>query len=237
MGEVTPPIIPDCEPWPLIQMLDHERDVIGMYLSGHPLDNYKFQIKHYKFDTIADFNEFKSAVHLHPNPSRSFRIAALVTEAQHRISKRGNKFGVMHLEDYSEKMELMLFGEDYVKYNNYLEPGMVICITGSFVQRYQTSPYEYKIATISLLESVMRSNTKKVHIDMNPKDVSKDFIDFIRNNMQKFPGNSTLKFNICDNLSKLKFGMYTSHKCFEMNDEMANYLQQKPELDIKIELT
>jgi DNA polymerase-3 subunit alpha len=237
MGEVTPPIIPDCEPWPLIQMLDHERDVIGMYLSGHPLDNYKFQIKHYKFDTIADFNEFKSAVHLHPNPSRSFRIAALVTEAQHRISKRGNKFGAMHLEDYSEKMELMLFGEDYVKYNNYLEPGMVICITGSFVQRYQTSPYEFKIATISLLESVMRSNTKKVHIDMNPKDVSKDFIDFIRNNMQKFPGNSTLKFNICDNLSKLKFGMYTSHKCFEMNDEMANYLQQKPELDIKIELT
>jgi hypothetical protein len=46
-----------------------------------------------------------------------------------------------------------------------------------------------------------------------------------------------LKFNICDSLSKLKFGMYTSHKCFEMNDEMANYLQQKPELDVKIELT
>jgi DNA polymerase-3 subunit alpha len=102
------------------------------------LDNYKFQIKHYKFDTIADFNEFKAAVNLHPNPSRSFRIAGLVTEAQHRISKRGNKFGVMHLEDYSEKMELMLFGEDYVKYNNYLEAGMVICITVSFVQRYQT---------------------------------------------------------------------------------------------------
>jgi len=237
MGEVTPPIIPDCEPWPLIQMLDHERDVIGMYLSGHPLDNYKFQIKHYKFDTIADFNEFKSAVHLHPNPSRSFRIAALVTEAQHRISKRGNKFGVMHLEDYSEKMELMLFGEDYVKYNNYLEPGMVICINGSFVQRYQTSPYEFKIGSMSLLETVMRSNTKKLHIDMNPKDVSKDFIDFVGSNVQKFPGNATLKFNICDSLSKLKFAMYTSHKCFEMNDEMASYLQQKPELDIKIELT
>src|SRR6185312_12931761 len=116
------------------------------------------------------------AVHLHPNPSRSFRIAALVTEAQHRISKRGNKFGVMHLEDYSEKMELMLFGKDYVKYNNYLEPGMVICITGSFVQRYQSSPYEFKIGAMSLLDKVMRSNTKKVHIDMNPKDVSKDFI-------------------------------------------------------------
>jgi DNA polymerase-3 subunit alpha len=131
----------------------------------------------------------------------------------------------------------MLFGEDYVKYNNYLEAGMVICITGSFVQRYQTSPFEFKITTMSLLETVMRSHTKKVHIEMDPKDVSKDFIDFIGNNVQKFPGNSTLKFNISDNLSNLKFGMYTSRNCFEMNDEMANYLQQKPELDVKIELT
>ena len=237
MEEVTPPPIPDCEPWPLIQMLDNERDVIGMYLSGHPLDNYKFQIRHYKFDTVADFNEFKAAVNLYPNPSRSFRIAGLVTEGQHRVSKRGNKFGVLHLEDYSEKMEILLFGEDYAKYTHYLEPGMVLCITGSFVQRYQTSPYEFRISSISLLETVMKSQTKKLHIDMNPQDVSEEFIEFIGSNVQKFPGKSSLKFNISDNLSRLKFSMYTMEKGFEMNDEMANYLQQKPELDIKVELT
>ena len=237
MEEVTPPTIPDCERWPLIQMLDNEREVIGMYLSGHPLDNFKFQIRHYKFDTVADFNEFKAAINLYPNPSRSFRIAGLVTEGQHRLSKKGNKFGVMHLEDYSEKMELMLFGEDYAKYSHYLEAGMVLCITGSFVQRYQTSPYEFKISSISLLETVMRNQTKKIHIDMNPHDVSEEFIEFIGNNIQKFPGKSTLKFNISDNLSHLKFSMYTMEKGFEMNDEMANYLQQKPELDIKVELT
>lgn len=237
MEEVTPPPIPDCEPWPLIQMLDNERDVIGMYLSGHPLDNFKFQIRHYKFDTVADFNEFKAAVNLYPNPSRSFRIAGLITEGQHRVSKKGNKFGVLHLEDYSEKMELLLFGEDYAKYSHYLEAGMVLCITGLFVQRYQTSPYEFKINSISLLETVMKSQTKKLHIDMNPQDVSEEFIEFIGDNVQKFPGKSSLKFNISDNLSRLKFSMYTMEKGFEMNDEMANYLQQKPELDIKVELT
>jgi DNA polymerase-3 subunit alpha len=237
MEEVTPPAIPDCERWPLVQLLDNEREVIGMYLSGHPLDNFKFQIKHYKFDSIADFNEFKAAVNVYPNPSRSFRIAGLVTDGQHRLSKRGNKFGVLHLEDYSEKMELMLFGEDYAKYSHYLEAGMVLCVTGSFVQRYQTSPYEFKISSISLLETVMRSQTKKLHIEMNPQDVSEEFVEFIVNNVQKFPGKSALKFNISDNLSRLKFSMYTMEKGFEMNDEMANYLQQKPELDIKVELT
>jgi DNA polymerase III subunit alpha len=237
MEEVTPPVIPDCERWPLIQMLDNEREVIGMYLSGHPLDNFKFQIKHYKFDTVADFNEFKAAINLYPNPSRSFRIAGLVTEGQHRLSKKGNKFGVLHLEDYSEKMELMLFGEDYAKYSHYLEAGMVLCVTGSFVQRYQTSPYEFKISSISLLETVMRSQTKKLHIEITPQDVSEEFIEFVGNNVQKFPGKSTIKFNISDNLSHLKFSMFTMEKGFEMNDEMANYLQLKPELDIKVELT
>ena len=237
MEEVTPPAIPDCERWPLVQLLDNEREVIGMYLSGHPLDNFKFLIRHYKFDTVVDFNEFKSAINLYPNPARSFRIAGLVTDAQHRLSKKGNKFGVLHIEDYSEKMELMLFGEDYAKYTHYLEAGMVICITGAFVQRYQSSPYEFKISSISLLETVMKSQTKKLHIEMNPQDVSEEFIDFIGNNVQKFPGKSSLKFNISDNLSHLKFSMYNMDKGFEMNDEMANYLQQKPELEIKVELT
>ena len=237
MEEVTPPVIPDCEPWPLIQMLDNEREVIGMYLSGHPLDNFKFQIRHYKFDPVADFNEFKAAINLYPNPSRSFKIAGLVTEGQHRVSKKGNKFGVLHLEDYSEKMELLLFGEDYAKYSHYLEPGMVLCVTGSFVQRYQSSPYEFKINSIILLETVMRSQTKKLLIDMNPQDVSEEFIEFIGSNVQKFPGKSALKFNISDHLSRMKFSMYSMEKGFEMNDEMANYLQQKPELEIKVELT
>ncbi len=237
MEEVTPPVIPDCQPWPLIQMLDFEREVIGMYLSGHPLDNFKFQLKYYKFDTVAEFNEFKAAINLYPNPSRSFRIAGLVTEAQHRISKKGNKFGVMHLEDYTEKMELMFFGENYVKYAHYLEPGMVINITGSFKQRYSNSPYEFQINNICLLESVMKISTKKLNIEINPKDVSEEMINFIGGNIQKFPGNSGLRFNICDEISNLKFAMYTMDNAFEMNDEMANYLQHKPECEVKIELT
>jgi len=237
MEEVLAPVIPDCQPWPLIQLLDYEREVIGMYLSGHPLDNFKFQLKYYKFDTITEFNEFKAAIALYPNPTRQFRIAGLVTDGQHRISKRGNKFGVMHLEDYTEKMELLLFGEDYAKFTHYLEPGMVISITGSFKQRYNNSAFEFKISNICLLESVMKSNTRKLNIEINPQDISEEMIEFIDGNVQKFPGNSGLKFNISDDIANLKFAMYTMDNTFEMNDEMASYLQHKPQLNVKIELT
>ncbi|MEO6837172.1 MAG: DNA polymerase III subunit alpha, partial [Ginsengibacter sp.] len=237
MAEVTPPAIPDCERWPLITLLDNEKGVIGMYLSGHPLDNYKFQVKHYKIDPIADFNEFKDAVKLHPNPGKTFRIAGLVTEGQHRVSKKGNKFGVLVLEDYTSKMEIMLWSEDYVRFSNYLEPGMVVYITGSFIQRYKTSPYEFKINSMNLLESLMRTNTKKLQIELQPQSVSKELIGFISGNVHQHPGNSTLKFCINDQVSQLKFGMYSMEKGFEMNDEMASYLQGKPELDVQVELT
>jgi DNA polymerase-3 subunit alpha len=237
MAEVTPPTIPDCEPWPLIKLLDNEKDVIGIYMSGHPLDNFSFQIKHYGLTTVAEFNEFKEGINLQPNQGRPFRIAGLVTEAQHRISKTGTKFGIFFVEDYTSKMELMLWREDYVRLSNFLEPGMVVCLSGAFVQRFKTSPFEFKVNGVTLLESLMQSATKKLQIEMHPKDVTKELIEFFDRNMQEHPGNSTVKFCVQDTTSRLKFGMYALEKGFEMNDEMANYLLEKPELGIQVEFT
>ena len=86
--------------------------------------------------------------------------------------RNGNKYGVFFIEDYSAKMELMLWSEDYVRFSNFLETGMVISISGGFSQRYQKSPFEFKVNSVTLLESLMKSSTKKLQIEMNPKDVS-----------------------------------------------------------------
>jgi DNA polymerase III subunit alpha len=237
MAEVTPPTIPDCDPWPLIKLLDFEKEVTGMYMSGHPLDNYKFQMKHYGFTPIVEFNEFKEAVALHPNPGRAFRLAGLVTEAQHRMSKTGNKYGVFYIEDYSAKMELMLFREDYVRLNPFLETGMVVSVSGAFNQRFKTSAFEFKVNGVTLLESMMRATTKKLQIDLEAKDVNEEFIDFVETNISRHPGTASIRLCISDPSSRLQVGMYTLEKGFEMNDEMASYLQQKPELAIQVELT
>ena len=134
-------------------------------------------------------------------------------------------------------MELMLWSEDYVRFSNFLETGMVVCLSGSFSQRFKTSSFEFKLNSVTLLESLMKACTKKVQIEMKPKDVTADFIEFIEKNVNNFPGNTTLKFCINDMTSKLKFGMYSLEKGFEMNDEMAMFLQEKSQLDIQVELT
>jgi DNA polymerase III subunit alpha len=237
MEEVNPPKLYECEQWSLIKLLDYEKDVTGMFISGHPLDNFKFEIKYYGLTPIAEFNEFKEAVHLHPNPGRNFRMAGLVAEAQHRISKNGNKYGVFFIEDYTAKMELTLWSDDYVRFSNYLEAGMVIFITGCFRQRYNKSEFEFKVNSITLLESMMKACTKKLQIETHPKFIDENIIGFVEKNVKKFPGKSSLKFCLSEPASKLKIGMYTLANGFEMNDEMAKFLQEKPELEVQVELT
>ena len=237
MGEVIPPKLPECDPWTLIELLDHEKNVIGMFISGHPLDNFKFEMSYYGLTSVSEFNEFKEAVQLHPNPGKLFKIAGLVASAQHKISKNGNKYGVFCIEDYSGKMELTLWSDDYVKYSNYLEMGMVICVSGCFKQRYNNSEFEFKVSGISLLENLMKLCTKRLNIESHPSFITSPLIEFIDNNIRKFPGKSTIKFCLHEPKTKWKVGMFTLENGFEMNDEMARFLQEKPELDVSVELT
>jgi DNA polymerase-3 subunit alpha len=237
MADVVPPTIPTCEQWPLIQLLDFEKEVTGMYMSGHPLDNFKFQMKHFGFTTITDFNEFKDNISANPNPLRSFRLAGLVTDAQHRIAKTGSKFGVFSIEDYTSKMEILLWRDDYVRLSSFLESGMVVCITGQFQKRFATSPYEFKVNGVTLLETMLRNNTKKLYIDVLAKDVTEELVFFMQTNMETNPGQSGMQLHVHDLNASLKCGMHTSEKGFEMNDEMAHFLQNRTELEVRVELT
>ena len=83
----------------------------------------------------------------------------------------------------------------------------------------------------------MRNSTKRLQIETGPEHISKELVDFLSENVKRHPGKSSLKFCINNGKPHLKFGMFTLENGFEMNDEMATYLQQKPELDIAIELT
>jgi DNA polymerase-3 subunit alpha len=234
MPEIMPPKLPICDPWPLAEQLDYEKDVTGMYMSGHPLDNFKFEMKHYSITPLAEYNEFKNAVNIHPNPGRQFRVAGLVVDAQHRLTKTGKNFGVLSIEDYSGKSEFMLWSEDYVKYTNYLEKGMIILVEGGFKTRYNSDQYEFKLSKIHLLETVKPTLTKQVSIEIQPQFIKEDFVNFIEKNIKENPGKTSIKFNIVDTRNNFKIGMYTLEKGFTMNDDMAVFLNENPDIEVSV---
>ncbi|MDO9376187.1 MAG: DNA polymerase III subunit alpha [Ferruginibacter sp.] len=234
MPEIVPPKLSPCEPWPLAQQLDYEKEVTGMYMSGHPLDNFKFEMRHYNITPLSDYNEFKAAVNTHPNPGRQFRLAGLVVDAQHRLTKTGKNFGILAVEDYGGKSEFMLWSEDYVKYAAYFEKGLILLIEGSFKTRYNSEQYEFKLSKIHLLETVKPALTKQVVIDVQPQFINDSFVNFIDQNIKANPGKTSIKFNIVDSRTNYKVGMYTLEKGFTMNDDMAIFLNENKDVDVNV---
>ena len=232
--EIPPPRIPDCPTWSLVEQLDHEKEVAGIFLSGHPLDNYRFEMKHYGVTTLSDFNEFKDSIRMQSNPGRPFRIVGLVADAQHRIARSGNKFGIFVIEDYSGKTEIALFSEDYMRLTPILQPGSTVLIHGHFKPRYNKEEFEFKLTAVSLAESMKKTMTKQVTIEAHPGVISAEMVRFIEKNMHDFPGKSTLRINLSEPRNKMKISLVTMSGGFEMNEEMIRFLEEKPELEVQV---
>ncbi len=233
MPDIVPPKLAPCAPWQLVEKLDFEKDVTGMYMSGHPLDDFKFELTHYGISKLSDYMDIKNAVDTAPT-SRTFRLAGLVTDGQHRLTKTGKNFGIMHLEDFSGKADFALFGEDYVKFSNYLEKGTIVMLEGGFKSRYNSDNYEFKIAKLHLLETVKPTLTKEVKLEISPEKVDEGFIDFVEDNVRNYPGKTTLKFQIKDFDDNLKATLYSLEKSFSMNDDMAAYLNGSIDIQVSV---
>jgi DNA polymerase-3 subunit alpha len=232
--EVPPPRLPECAPWPLIVQLDHEKEVTGMFLSGHPLDHHKFEMRHYGITSIADFNEFKEIITKQPTSNRQFRLLGLVSDAQHKISRQGNKYGDFILEDYSGKTEIILWSEDYVRFSPFLQHGSTVFITGFFRPRFNRPEFEFKVTSVSLAETLKRNLTKAVNIELNPEDINAEVLNFIEKNVKNHPGKTALKFTLAEPKNNWKISLLTMDNGFEMNDEIAGFLENRPGFKVQI---
>ncbi len=237
MAEVPAPKLPNCEQWTLTEKLDHEKEVTGMFMSGHPLDHFKFELKYYGIMGLADFNEIKeSSTLVAANGTRNFRIAGLVIDAQHRVTKTGRNFGIMTMEDFSGKTELMLWSDDYIRFKDYLDKGKNVLVNGYFKQRFNSDQYEFKVSQVTLLETAKQNLTAKLELNILPAAITKGFVDFVEKNVNKNPGKSQIRFNIYEPIENLKLSLFSLDRGFTMNEEMAEFLLNNTDLEVKVGL-
>jgi DNA polymerase-3 subunit alpha len=236
--QIPLPKLAACDIWTLTETLEHEKDVTGMFMSGHPLDHFNFEMRHYNFTNIVDFNEVRDNLSIHPKQlGRMFKLAGLVTDVQHRITKTGKNYGNFSIEDFTGKTEFTLWSEDYVKFQNYLEVGQKVYINGSFRQRYnQPNNFEFKIQTMSLLETVKQTQTRSIEITLHPAHLNDHIISFFEKNLKQNPGKSSFKVTFIEPREQLVASLLTIEKGFSMNDELVEFLDKTPELGVKVNL-
>ncbi len=155
--EIPEPTIPATEPWESLVRLKFERDVIGFYVSGHPLDLYRLEMKSLIKNVIKDLKEGEK------NKGRELSVGAMVTSVNHRISKNGKPFGSFVIEDYNDSYELMLFGEDYLKFKMWLNQGEFLFIRGRMQERFnQPGSLEFKVINMQLMSDLRDKMIKNI---------------------------------------------------------------------------
>jgi len=235
--QVPVPKLTKTEPWTLTELLEFEKDVTGMFMSGHPLDHFKFELRYYGITNIADFNEIKETLQIQPNPGRAIKVAGLIIDVQHRVTKTGKNFGSFSIEDFSGKTEFVLWSEDYIKFQNYLEKGQNVLLNGFFRPRYnRPNEFDFKVSSINLLESVKQNLTRSLDINIHAASLTPQFVEFIETNVKKYPGKSSLRFNVLEPKENLLVSLYSFDKGFQMNDEMAGFLLGNPDVEVQVGL-
>ena len=227
MPEVKPPVIPDCDKWGLPELLDREKEVVGIYLSAHPLDGFKFEMDNYGITPVSDLEE---------NKGRPIRIAGFVTDIGHMTSKKGTKFGKLTINDYSGHYEIMLWEKSYVQYGNYLVNGQKLVIQGTYDEhKYRPGTMEFSISNMLLLDDVRKLWTKKVSFSIPLEKVDATFVSFIEKNVKTHPGNTELIMHITDDETGHNTRLRSQTLKMELNDEMIHFLQDNEYIQYKLE--
>ncbi|MEO5569566.1 MAG: DNA polymerase III subunit alpha [Bacteroidia bacterium] len=200
--KIPEPKLPVVEPWDTLEKLRHEKDVIGFYISGHPLDLFKYEIKSFCNEQIKNLKEQESLHKL--SKKRDFTFAGIVAQANHRVSKTGKRFGTFMIEDLTGSMEIALFHEKkYIEYEKYLKEGMFLFIKATAQLRYQTADqYELQIQEIKLLSEVGNEMAKSITLITNSKEINELWVDKIISMLTSHPGKIPVKVALRDDDSK-----------------------------------
>jgi DNA polymerase-3 subunit alpha len=240
---LQPPKLPNCEPWTLTELLNHEKEVTGMFMSGHPLDHFKFEMKYYGIIPIAEYNKLAEDPGAMSSPGRTIKLAGLVINAQQRVTKTGKNFASFSIEDYSGKAEFMVWSNDYARLNNYLVNGMTVYISGNFKARMRYTGdnreltqdgWEFKIGSMQLLESLKTQSTKGLEIVMHPADLSVELLQMLEKNFNKNKGTTWVKFKLRDSVKNYDIELDMMNKPISINEEMADYLFKTQVMDVKV---
>ncbi len=216
MPDIDTPEIPQCEPWTLHELLEKEKDTIGIYLSGHPLDSFKFEMSNYD---IVPLNQIENVI------GRQVRIAGLVASAWQGMTKKGDKFGKMVLADYNGTLELNFWRENFVRFGGYIEEGQKLSVLGTYQEnKWRPGVMEFVIDNVMLLSDVKEKLSKRLYLGFTIDDLTEETTQFLIQNAQQYPGKCELRINIQGYDDGREIDLVSTNGKMLINDELIDHL-------------
>jgi DNA polymerase-3 subunit alpha len=195
-------------PWDDLTKLRYEQEVVGFYISGHPLDTFRVELDNFcncTLDKVMDIAEGEKSPKYF---GKEISVGGIVTSAMERMSRNGSLFMIFKIEDYRGSMEMLLGGEDYIRFKNYLQVGQFLYIKGKVQNRWkQDDQFEFKILQIQLLPEIREKMCKKIKINLALDQIDAQFIHLLNDTFGSHPGHCAVNMVVTDPETHLEVEM------------------------------
>ena len=222
--DLTPPVIPACAEWSQLERLNKEREMIGLYLSAHPLDDYKVIIRNMCKTQVNDLD------HLDELKGKEVAVAGMVVAVQNLTTKTGKPWGKFKLEDYNGTHEFALFGKDYENFRKYLFDDYFLFIRGRVQPRpYNDQELEFRITSMMQL-SELQEAVKEVHVQLAVEEITHDLIGRMSGAVKEAKGNTLLRLNVYDRQAQVSLNLFSKSHKVSLTQGLVSFFEEN---DIK----
>jgi DNA polymerase-3 subunit alpha len=225
---ISKPDIPKATPWSNIERLNKERELVGIYLSSHPLDDYYVTLKYVCNLGMSDFVNAKVT---HVN--KRLMIGGIVISVRERYAKNNKPYAIIKIEDFTGSGEIFIFGDDFVKYANYCRPNMYLFIRGTYTpDKHNEKESYFRLESIQQLADVMETEQKSFTVSLPLSKINEELTADLSAYIKENPGNTALYFKIEDAEKQISVNLVAEKRKFLLNKRIINYLE-----DNQIEFT
>ena len=211
------PVLPETEAWSKIALLNKEKEVTGIFISGHPLDDYRMELQNYTTCGLQNAEDYKDTL---------IRLSGLVTDVFHGVSQKGNGYAKFTLQDYQGSMSFSIYNEQYNAYKSLINLGEILFIEGLFAKRYNGETYFFRVKDIKMLDTVGKNWTKSVTIEVPIHLVNEKLIKDLELMCHENKGDHILKMVVVDEESNVNLNFIKSDNNVRVDSALIDQISQ-----------
>ena len=218
--------IPECEEWINLERLKKEREVVGIYISAHPLDDYIRELNNFTSTGLTTLNDLNKLI------NKDFYVGGIINEVEHLQSKTGNGFAVFSFEDFNDQYKFRIFGEEYLKFKHLLEENKILRLRLNVREGWvnketgRVGDPRIQFLNIELLDGIINSNSKKITLKVDSKSIKNNDILKLKSTLTKYKGSSPVYFDIHDSKNEFKLNMISEDTKVNISKELLLSLEE-----------
>ena len=223
---IQEPDLPVCDEWDIFKQLQLEKEYTGIYVSGHPLDDYAFEINKFGFGSINELTELKG---------KSLKIPVLISSVSTRMDAKNRTFAIVNVEDLEGSMEIRFFSEDYIKFGNYLKQGALLLLHGIYNNsKWNEDRYDFRVNEILHLGDLLDKKTKSLEVGLNFEDLDLELVIALEKTLKSYPGKKLCTLELTYFGEKETINFNSRSVLLDICKPLINELDQIPGVRVKI---